>query len=150
MKGDLHIPSLKKEEARNEGSQWWLVRTKGSAIPPWVPSVMFFIMLDHRCCAPYLGKRSRTCLQLVIWRDLPPQLFLYLLYSNTKVETNNDSTGFEHRGVYTLFNEKKKYLKHQILFLYFFFIIIFSIYIFLYSWDGKVDMMGNLAGWRHE
>ena len=68
------------------------------------------------------------------------------------METNKDSTGFEHRGVYNLFNEKnKKCLKHQILFLYFFIIIvIFSIYIFLYSWDGKVDMMSNLAEWRHE
>ena len=149
MKGDLHIPSLKEEEARNEGSQWWLGRTKGSAIPPWVPSVMFFIMLDHRCCAPYLGERSRTCLQLVIWRDLPPQLFLYLLYSNTKVETNKDSTGFEHRGVYTLFNEKTKVLEAPN-FIFIFILLLFFIYIFLYSWDGKVDMMGNLAGWRHE
>ena len=70
VKGDLHIPSL-VEEARNEGSQWWLGRTKGSAIPPWIPSVLFFSVLDRRCCAPYLGERSRTGLQLVIWRDLP-------------------------------------------------------------------------------
>jgi len=140
VKGDLHIPSLKEEEARNEGSQWWLGRTKGSAIPPWVPSVMLFIMLDHRCRAPYLGKRSRTCLQLVIWRDLPPQLFLYLLYSNTKVETNNDSTGFEHRGVYTLFNEKKeKCLKHQIFFyIYYYYYYLFIFFVFL-GWQSGHD-----------
>ena len=34
VRDELHIPSLKEEEARNEGSQRWLGRTKGSAIPP--------------------------------------------------------------------------------------------------------------------
>ena len=71
VRDELHIPSLKEEEARNEGSQRWLGRTKGSAIPPWIPSVLFFSVLDRRCCASYLGERSRTGLQLVIWRDLP-------------------------------------------------------------------------------
>ena len=98
MRGELHIPSLKEEEARNEGSQRWLGRTKGSAIPPWIPSILFFSVLDRRCCAPYLGERSRTSLQLVIWRDLPHTYSCTWLYSNTKVETR-DSAGFEYRGV---------------------------------------------------
>ena len=135
MKGELHIPSLKKEEARNEGSQWGLGRTKGSAIPPYIPFVLFFSVLDRQCCAPCLGERSRIGLQLVIWRDLPPQLFLYLLYSNTKVETNNDSTGFEHRGVYTLFNQIIVLFGALIFFIYLF----NSIFLFFYmaSWyDG--------------
>jgi len=65
------------------------------------------------------------------------------------VETNNNSTGFEHRGVYTLFNEKKQEVLEAPNFFIYLLLLLF-IYIFLYSWDGKVDMMGNLAGWRHE
>jgi len=43
--------------------------------------------------------------------------------------------------------KKRELLKAPIFFIYLLFLFI---YIFLYSWDGKVDMMGNLAGWRHE
>ena len=84
MRGELHVPSLQEEEARNEGSQRWLGRTKGSAIPPWIPFILFFSVLDHQCCAPYLGERSQTGLQLVIWRDPPQTYSCTWLYSNEK------------------------------------------------------------------
>ena len=55
-----------------------------------------------------LGERSQKSLHLLILRDLPPHLFLYLLLFKRKimVETNMDSTNFEHQGVYTLFKKK--------------------------------------------
>ena len=37
-----------------------------------------------------------------------PHTYSYTYFIHQKVETNKDSTGFEHRGVYTLFNEKKR------------------------------------------
>ena len=80
VRDELHIPSLKEEETRNEGSQRWLGRTKGSAILPWIPFVLFFSVLDRRCCASYLGERS------------PPHLFLYLLYSKEKQEWKQEGT----------------------------------------------------------
>ena len=65
------------------------------------------------------------------------------------METNKDSTGFEHRGVYTLFNEKKGEVLKALNFIFISFLFLLF-FIFLYYWDGKVDMMGNLAGGRHE
>ena len=84
-----------------KGVSGGLGRSKGSAIPPWIPSILFFSVLDRLCFAPYLGERSRTGLQLVIWRDLPHTYFCTCLYSKekTRVETRRDSAGVEHRGV---------------------------------------------------
>ena len=47
---------LEEEEEGAEGSQRWFGRTKGSAIPPWIPSVLFFSVLDRRCCAHVWGR----------------------------------------------------------------------------------------------
>ena len=60
-----------------------------------------------------------------------PHTYSCTYFIHQKVETNKDSTGFEHRGVYTLFNEKKQeVLEAPNFILYFIIILFFSIYIF--------------------
>ena len=62
VRDELHIPSLKEEEEGTEGSQRWFGRTKSSAIPPWIPSVLLFGVLDCRCCAYVWGRYlERVC-----------------------------------------------------------------------------------------
>ena len=50
-----------------------------------------------------------------------------------KMETNKDSTGFEHRGVYTLFNEKKQevFEAPNFIFIFLYFFIFFFILFFI-------------------
>ena len=45
-----------EEEVEAEGSQRWFGRTKGLAIPPWIPCILLFGMLDRQCCAYVWGK----------------------------------------------------------------------------------------------
>ena len=53
---------VEEEEVEAEGSQRWFGRTKGLAIPPWIPCILLFGVLDRRCCA-YVWRRDleRAC-----------------------------------------------------------------------------------------
>ena len=57
------------------------------------------------------------------------------------METNKDSTGFEHRGVYTLFNEKKQEVLEAPNFILYFIIILFFLFIFFVflGWQSGRD-----------
>ena len=48
---------VEEEEVEAEGSQRWFGRTKGLAIPPWIPSILLFGELDRQCCA-YVWERD--------------------------------------------------------------------------------------------
>jgi len=60
-----------------------------------------------------------------------PHTYSCTYFIHQKVETNKDSTGFEHRGVYTLFNEKKQeVLEAPNFFIYLLLLLLLFIYIF--------------------
>ena len=57
------------------------------------------------------------------------------------METNKDSTGFEHRGVYTLFNEKKGEVLKALNFIFISFLFLFFYFYFfvLLGWQSGHD-----------
>jgi len=86
-----------------------------------------------------LGEGSRTSLHLVILRDLP-HTYSCTYFIHQKVETNKDSTGFKHRGFYTLFNEKKEVLEAPNFIFIFIFFIFFYLYFFVFlGWQSGHD-----------
>ena len=140
----LHKPSFVEEEEGCDLEVVWLNQRFNhpslNLIHPALQCVVPFEFVQH-----VGGDLEQWLLSLIVL----PHTYSCTYFIHQKVETNKDSTGFEHRGVYTLFNEKTKVLEAPN-FIFIFLLLLFFIYIFLYSWDGKVDMMGNLAGWRHE
>ena len=136
----MHKPSFEEEEGTEE-NQSWFDRTRGSVIL-WIPSVMFFSVLDRRCCATCWGERSQMSLQLVFERS-PPHLFLYMLFIQKKNNTNKDSASFGSPGS-QIFIEARcmKCLSAYVSFYYYF----HYMYVFLHSfYDGKLGIMGNFA-----
>jgi hypothetical protein len=94
---------IEEEEEGAEGSQRWFGRTKGSAIPPWIPSVLLFSMwiVDVYTC---LGERSRKSLQLVMLETSPTLILVPVL--ENKSGNKRDTAGIEYRGVKTLLNQR--------------------------------------------
>ena len=93
----LHKPSFEEEEEVTEGNQSWFDRTRGSVIHLRIPSVLFFNVLDHRCCATCWGRDLQIGLQLMSLKDLPT-LIRVPAFIEKKDNTNKDSTGFGSPG----------------------------------------------------
>jgi hypothetical protein len=51
-----HKPIVEEEEEETEGSQRWFGRNRGSAIPLWIPSILFFSVMDHSMLCDMLGE----------------------------------------------------------------------------------------------
>ena len=69
-----------------------------------------------------------------------PHTYSCTYFIHQKVETNKDSTGFEHRGVYTLFNEKKREVLEapNFLYIYYYYYYLFIFFVFL-GWQSGHD-----------
>ena len=93
----MHKPSFEEEEEVTEGNQSWFDRTRGLVILLWIPSVLFFSVLDCRCCATCWGRDLQIGLQLVYLKDLPPLILVPALIQK-KNNTNKDSASFESPG----------------------------------------------------
>jgi len=78
----------------------------------------------------HVGREISNEFALGDFERSPPHLFLYLLLfkRKTMVKTNKDSTGFEHRRIYTLFNEEVLEVPNFI-FILLLLLLLFSIYI---------------------
>ena len=83
MRNVLHIPSLKKEEEdpRRTKVVWSNKRFDHPSLNSICPSLQC-ARLSMLC--NMLGERSQKSLLLVILRDLPPHLFLYLFFIQQK------------------------------------------------------------------
>jgi len=75
---------VEEEEEGAEGSQRWFVgRTKGSAIPPWIPSVLHFSVWIVDVVHLFGGKISKE-FAIGDVRDLPHTYSCTCLYSKEK------------------------------------------------------------------
>ena len=84
MRSVLHKPSFEEEEVETVGNQSWFDRTRGSVILLWIPSVLFFSVLDRRCCATCWGRDLQIGLQLVSLKYLPHTYSCTCSYSKEK------------------------------------------------------------------
>ena len=129
----LHKPSFVKEEEGCDSEVVWLNQRFNhpslNLIHPVLQCVVPSEFVQH-----VGGDLEQWLLSLIVL----PHTYSCTYFIHQKVETNKDSTGFEHRGVYTLFNEKnKKCLKHQILFLYYYYYYYYY-FVFL-GWQSGHD-----------
>jgi len=122
----LHKPSFVEEEEGCDSEVVWLNQRFNhpslNLIHPVLQCVVPSEFVQH-----VGGDLEQWLLSLIIL----PHTYSCTYFIHQKVETNNDSTGFEHRGVYTLFNEKKeKCLKHQIfLYIYYYYYLYFFVFL---------------------
>ena len=129
---------VEEEEEGAEGSQRWFVgRTKGSAIPPWIPSVLHFSVWIVDVVHLFGGK-SRKSLQLVML-EISPRLILVPVFIQKKNKSWNkrDSAGVEYRGVKTLLNQRM-FLFGALNFYLFYFVFLFYVVIYFFS-HGKLN-----------
>ena len=56
----LHEPSFEEKGEGTEGTQRWFSQTKGLTIPPWIPSILFFSVLDLEVVKCVGGEISPT------------------------------------------------------------------------------------------
>ena len=128
----LHKPSFVEEEEGCDSEVVWLNQRFNhpslNLIHPVLQCVVPSEFVQH-----VGGDLEQWLLSLIVL----PHTYSCTYFIHQKVETNKDSTGFEHRGVYTLFNEKKKCLKHQILFLYYYYYYYYY-FVFL-GWQSGHD-----------
>ena len=79
----------------------------------------------------------------------PPHLFLYLFLFKRKTKVEKKTLPVLNTGESKLYPNKKQEVLEAPDFIYIFFVLLllfsFHLFIFLF-WDGKVDLMGNLAG----
>jgi len=91
----------------------------------------------------------------VILRDLLHTYSCTYFYSKGKQRWKKKTLPVLNTGESKLYPNKKQELLEAPDFIYIFFVLLllllfsFHFFIFLF-WDGKVDMMGNLAGWSHK
>ena len=124
----LHKPLfVEEEEEKGDSEVVWLNQR--------ISSILFFSALCHLNLCNMLGEISNEWLLSLI---ILPHTYSCTYFIHQKVETNNNSTGFEHRGVYTLFNEKnEKCLKHQIfLYIYYYYYLYFFVFL---GWKSGHD-----------
>ena len=99
----LHKPSFVEEEEGCDLEVVWLNQRFNhpslNLIHPVLQCVVPSEFVQH-----VGGDLEQWLLSLIVL----PHTYSYTYFIHQKVETNKDSTGFEHRGVYTLFNEKKR------------------------------------------
>ena len=128
----MHKSSFVEEEEEGDSEVVWLNQRFNhhslNLIHPVLQCVVPSEFVQH-----VGGDLEQWLLSLIVL----PHTYSCTYFIHQKVETNKDSTGFEHRGIYNLFNEKnKKCLKHQILFLYFFIIIVIFFYLYFFVFLG--------------
>ena len=100
----LHKPSFEEEEERIEGNQIWFGRTKGSAILLCIPSILFFSVLDRRCCATCWGRDLKWVCICCLWKISPTLILVHaFIQKKTKMEINKDPTGFKSPGTQEFF-----------------------------------------------
>jgi hypothetical protein len=83
---------------------------------------------------------------LVSLRDLPHTYSYTYFYSTKQIKGGNkNSTGFEYREFKLLFTQGAwSESGASVSFCYYFFCFLYLFY------HGRLGMMGNLAGWKHE
>ena len=100
MRGELHIPSLKEEETRNERESAVAWSNQGfghSSLDSFRPILQ---RVGSSMLCTIFGEEISNRFAIGDLERSPPHLFLYLALfkRKTKVETR-DSAGSEHRGV---------------------------------------------------
>ena len=99
----LHKPSFVEEEEEGDSEVVWLNQRFNhpslNLIHPVLQCVVPSEFVQH-----VGGDLEQWLLSLIVL----PHTYSCTYFIHQKVETNKDSTGFEHWGVYTLFNEKTR------------------------------------------
>ena len=83
---------VEEEEEGAEGSQRWFGRTRGSAIPSWIPSVLLFSVWIVDVVHMF-GERSRKSLQLVMLEISPTLILVPVFIQKKKMETRGTLPG---------------------------------------------------------
>ena len=127
---------IEEEEEGAEGSQRWFCRTRGSTIPPWIPSVLLFSMWIVNVVHMFGGEISKE-FAIGDVRDLPHTYSCTYLYSKEKSGNKRDSAGVEYRGVKTLFNQRMFLFGALNFYFILFCTFILCCYIYFFSWQAK-------------
>ena len=150
----LHKPSFEEEEEVTEGNQsWfdrtkeevtevnqsWFDRTKGSVILLWIPSIPFFCVLDHRCCATYWGRDLKWLCKWCL-EDLPHTYSCTCFLFKRKTIQTRTLLVLDHRGVKFYWGKVHEMLKCPSFFL----LLLFSLYIYIFI---LLFIMANWAWW---
>ena len=127
----LHKPLFLEEEEGCDSEVVWLNQRFNhpslNLIHPVLQCVVPSEFVQH-----VGGDLEQWLLSLIVL----PHTYSYTYFIHQKVETNKDSTGFEHRGVYTLFNEKKEVLEAP----NFIFILLLLLLLFVFlGWQSGYD-----------
>ena len=118
------------------GNQIWFGRTRGSVIPLWNPSVLFFTVQDRRLCN-MLGERSWMSLQMASLKDLPHTYSCTCFYSKGR-QYKQGLCRFWITGESNFYWGKM----HEILKRLSFFLLLFSLYNFYF-----IFIIANWARW---
>ena len=147
MRSVLHKPSFEEEEVETAGNQSWFDQTRGSVILLWIPSVLFFNVLDHRCCATCWGRDLKWLCKWCL-EDLPHTYSCTCFLFERKTIQTRTLPVLDHRGVKFYWGKVHEMLKCPSFFL----LLLFSLYVYLLFsfYYGKLGIMGNFAEWRNE
>jgi len=132
----LHKPSFVEEEEGCDLEVVWLNQRFNhpslNLIHPVLQCVVPSEFVQH-----VGGDLEQWLLSLIV---LPHTYSCTCFIHQNKMETNKDSTGFEHRGVYTLFNEKTKVLEAPNFILLLLLLLLFYLYFFVFlGWQSGHD-----------
>ena len=143
----LHKPSFEEEEDVTEGNQSWFDGTRGSVIPLWIPFVLFFSVLDRQCCATCWGRDLEWVCKWRLWKISLTLILVPAFIQNKKNKVGNKQGLCQF---WTLGSLNFIESKHGFIWIINFFISFYS-FLFVFSFiHGKMNTMGNLAGWIHK